>query len=107
MFTLNESGRLDGDLLEEAVLLEALAADLRRLAAGDMPSEENLAAAPVLSNWKKVALPQPRLAGKVQGHEAPMTLTSGVWVYAPAHGWVRTMSRFYRLGLPADAGRPQ
>jgi hypothetical protein len=48
----------------------------------------------------------PRLIGQVTGHprlgDRPV-MTSPLWAADPASQWVRTTSRFYRLGEPADA----
>jgi hypothetical protein len=99
-----------GDLQGEIARLDNLLADLRHLAKGHMPTERNIGAAPVIEHWAEATRPEPCLVGRMVGHPdcvGPLSVTSGVWVYAPDFGWARTLSRFYRLGRPYGAGRPQ
>ncbi len=90
-----------GDIADEIVRLEGLLGALRRLAAGEMPSAEELAAAPLIDHWLECTRPAPCLAGEVHGHpdcRGPVSVTSDVVVFAPTAGWARTISRLYRLG---------
>ncbi|MDQ0324214.1 hypothetical protein J2R99_000063 [Rhodopseudomonas julia] len=84
---------------------EGLVADLRALHEGRIPTPQNLVNAPLIDRWSFVTIPGTALIGHVFGHPLLGTrevLTSAVWVAAPGHGFVRTLSRYYRLGLPAD-----
>jgi len=106
--------RLDGppDLLArqeletEIARLEGLAADLRSLAAGTVPTPERLADAPTLHAWRLVSRPVPCLAGRGRGHPrlppGPV-VTTDLWAIDPNAGWARTLSRFYRLGASAPS----
>jgi hypothetical protein len=40
-------------------------------------------------------------------YHGALSVKSDLWVFAPDLVWVRTMSHFYRLGMPANSGRPQ
>ena len=92
---------VDGDIAREIARLEGLLGALRRLAAGETPSAEELDAAPVIDHWVECTRPAPCLAGEVHGHpncRGLVSVTSDVWVFAPTAGWARTISRLYRLG---------
>lgn len=85
---------------------EAVAAGLQeatRIRAGAVPSEADLADAPMLTSWAV----QPdtyglvRLIGFVSGHpQLPdgCVTTSVVLAADEQAGWVRTVSRYYKLG---------
>ena len=90
-------------LTRDAVLAGLQAA--RLLQQGHLPSEADLAAAPVLSNWVLAEEPENlfRLAGMVSGHPLladGWCTTSIVLVMDPDRNWVRTVSRLYRLEKP-------
>jgi len=77
----------------------------RHIQQGHLPTEADLAAAPVLSNW--VLADEPgnlfRLAGMVSGHPLladGWCTTSIVLVMDPHRKWARTVSRLYRLEKP-------
>ncbi|MBC9179484.1 DUF6634 family protein [Pseudoroseomonas ludipueritiae] len=92
-----------GDVEAEASRLEALAADLRRLAASGTPSVEELSEAPLLEAWAVTSRPVMCLVGAVTGHpllDSPFCRTSDLWAFAPTLGWARTLNRLYRLGAP-------
>ncbi len=94
-------------LLEEARRQEALAADLRRLAADAAPSPAELAAAPLLQDWTWLSRSVRCLGGTVQEHPVlpdGRIRTSEVLVHAPSQHWVRTLSRWYVLGRPSADG---
>lgn len=95
-----------GDIAFEATRLEALAADLHRIGRGDLPGEDELAAAPLLDPWTFDTWAIRCLAGGVHGHpklHGPLAKTTEIWVWAPDFGWARTLSRFYRLGRQIGA----
>lgn len=95
--------------LEQIAVLEALIADLRRLAAGQAPTAADLKDAPILDRWNHEYRNEPCLIGYVQGHpvlgSGRVIKTSTIWAGDGSQGWVRTLSRFYRLGYRrADQG---
>jgi hypothetical protein len=84
--------------------LRRLADDLDRIAALTAPADEELAQAPLLVDWRLVlSLSGLSLTGFVAGHAllgSGYIVTSPLWVLDPDLRWARTLSRFYRLGLP-------
>lgn len=93
------------DLRALAAVHAALARDLRRLAAGTAPSPAELAAAPVVTNWRVGIRPVPALIGRVDGHpllpRGPLT-SSELIVLDRSRGVARTLSRWYVLGTAAE-----
>jgi hypothetical protein len=91
--------------------LRRLADDLDRIAAHEAPSPGELSRAPLLIDWRLVALLSGLLlSGFVAGHPllgSRNIVTSPLWVLDPGLGWARTLSRFYRLGLPAGCAIPK
>lgn len=77
----------------------------KRIKAGDLPTPEELDSAPYLDMWTVHAIPGNAyyifLAGQVSGHP---TIADGSCTTSPvlhvdeSQGWVRTVSRIYRLG---------
>ncbi len=92
----------DGESLPDLAALEALVADLRAYAEGRVPTEAELATAPLLSHW----FPMPdtwstRLAGRVVGHPRVRPgdgVTSRVYAVDRSYRWMRSYSRLWRLG---------
>jgi hypothetical protein len=86
--------------------LRSLADDLEVIRRGDAPRADVLAGAPLIVDWHATLSPLGlRLAGFVAGHPVlgnRPAMTSQVWVVDPAGKWVRTLNRFYKLGIPAD-----
>jgi hypothetical protein len=94
--------------------LRDLADDLDRVRAGAAPREEDLARAPLIVDWRTVLSPLGlRLIGEVAGHPLlgdRTALTSQLWAADPGGQWIRTLSRFYRLGATSPiggSGRPE
>jgi hypothetical protein len=90
----------DADILEKLTRLQK---DLATLQEGGGPTEEELAEAPVLTQWRLAKRPQICLEGIGIGHPLLGTttiLTSGLYAINVNRGWARTYSRFYRLALP-------
>jgi uncharacterized protein DUF6634 len=87
--------------------LRTLACDCDRFRLGQPISPLLLARSPQLENWVPIAKPLGvHLAGHVTGnpnHGSRMIHTSPLWFADPDGVWVRTLSRFYRLGTPLDA----
>lgn len=84
---------------------ERLLADLQAIRSGIGPTDADLAMAPIIDFYQKSYVPVPCLVGHVRGHprlpDGPAR-TSDIWVAAQEEGWVRTLSRYYRLGLPPE-----
>lgn len=90
-----------GDITGTLARLEALASDLERFGSGEMPSVQELEAAPLLDPFAISTRSLPCLVGGNGGHpilRGPTVTTSEVWAIAPKLGWARTYSRLYRLG---------
>jgi hypothetical protein len=87
--------------------LRDLAGDIESLRSDGTPADAKLASAPLLVDWRCVLTPVGlRLAGFVAGH--PLlgncaAMTSQVWVASADGRWIRTLSRYYRLGIPANS----
>ena len=101
-----------GDLASEIARLEALLADLERIGSGNLPTPAELAQAPLLDPFGFGTRELPCLIGGNHGHPllcGPVIKTTELWAFAPALGWARTLSRFYRLGriaVPGGDGQP-
>jgi hypothetical protein len=87
--------------------LRVLADDLDKIRRGIGPSVSDLAAAPLLVDWRGVLSPLGLcLAGFVAGHPIlgnRHIQTSQIWAADDEGHWIRTLSRYYRLGVPAGA----
>jgi len=91
--------------------LRAARIALERIESGAGPSPEELAGAPLLSFWCVVIEPPfPVLQGIVTGHphlaEGAMVGTSPLLWLAEDRSAARTLSRYYRLGIPLDEVMP-
>jgi len=110
MFTLTSHRGPDYRRLSSEIdRLRRLAADLQVLREGHDPTASDLENAPFLGNWERGAKPAACLFGDVFDHSMLPSMgrsivTSDLWVLAADRGWARTFSRWYRLGLPRDAG---
>ncbi len=97
-------GRMLAHAHDEILKLEALIADLKRIAAGEAPTPADLADAPLLIGWNMSTRYAPCLAGMVADHPLlgmSEIRTSQVWAGDFSGRWVRTYSRWYRLGASA------
>lgn len=87
--------------------LQRLARDSARLAQLGLVPPGQLHAAPLLDRYRPVITSLGvRLVGHVTGHPEFGTreiITSQLWWADPNGTWVRTLSRYYRLGAPAPA----
>lgn len=86
--------------------LERLLKDVTAIHHGAAPTEDELAAAPILTQWTFSRRPQVCLEGFGINHPLLGTtpiITSGLFAIDAGQGWARTYSRFYRLALPGDA----
>ena len=86
--------------------LRELADDSERLAVARAVPPIRLQTAPLLEDWVPVLTAQGvHLVGQASGHPLlgdRRVITSPLWFADPAGSWVRSLSRFYRLGPPAD-----
>ncbi|WMT76479.1 DUF6634 family protein [Bradyrhizobium sp. Ash2021] len=86
--------------------LRRLADDLDRIRAGTGPTAEEFASAPLIVDWRCVLTPVGlSLSGFVAGH--PLlgnrpARTSQLWAADASGRWVRTLTRYYRLGISFD-----
>ena len=67
------------------------------------PTPEQLTGAPLLENWWIQDMGVLRARGDLSGHPSitdPFVTTSPVLGFDVAAGWMRTQSRFYRIGPP-------
>jgi hypothetical protein len=79
--------------------------DIDAVLAGLSPSEKLLADAPVIEGWSIVPYQATCLSGWVSGHPTIRTgplVSSQIYMLNPDQRWARTLSRFYRLGAPAE-----
>jgi len=86
--------------------LRALADDAARLLYSRSVSPVLLKGSPLLEDFVIAQTPFGlQLIGRVTGHPLlgdRMAATSPLWFADPDGTWIRTLSRFYRLGPPAD-----
>jgi hypothetical protein len=84
--------------------LRSLAVDMERIRNGSSPTAAELERAPTLDRWRAMVTPVGvRLTGRVRGHPRlgdTTALISPLWAADDEDRWVRTLSRFYRLGKP-------
>lgn len=105
MFIVSKNG-VRGDVQADVRRLDALARDLKRIAAGRAPEPSELALAPLADQYFVAHRELPCLVGNVEGHPvlgSRAFVSSELWAFAPELGWARTYSRFYRLGRAAAA----
>ncbi|WP_378950126.1 DUF6634 family protein [Mesorhizobium sp. ANAO-SY3R2] len=96
----------------ETERLARLVADMERIRHGDLP--QVLAGgedAPILDRWTLSHRPALCLAGLSTGHPRLAGVnraiaTSDVWLMSEDRTWARTLSRWYRLGRPAEQSGP-
>lgn len=94
--------------LEDAVCIENALVDFERLTAGEAPDRHALAAAPLLTQWRRTMVPaiEPALIGRVSDHPKlageRYAVTSRLLLLDQTAGWARALTRTYRLGHPAD-----
>lgn len=99
---------MGADPVATAETLEALAADLRKMASGRHPTAQVLAQAPLLRRWGFSRRPAACLQGRIHGHpiigDTDFATTSELFAIDGERRWVRTMSRFYALGAAGVFG---
>lgn len=99
---------LDPDLISAdlAHRLRRLSDDCEQLKIRRSVSPWQLENAPLLENWTPTLTPEGlHLVGQVSGHPVHgnrTVMTSPLWWADPEGRWVRSLSRFYRLGRPIN-----
>lgn len=87
---------------DEIEKLERLIEDIKLLLRTGAPSADQLEAAPLLAGWIPVEQSCLAFVGKVDAHPLlpgnRTIVTSPVEIMGDGLGWIRTHSRFYRLG---------
>ncbi len=98
-----DDGGVASDLADEIQRLKNLARDLARIADGSGPTDSELACAPLLESYSGTLTLRRCLTGSVSWHPllaGRKIVTSELFAAFPSAGWVRTYSRYYRLGAP-------
>ncbi|MCK1576836.1 DUF6634 family protein [Bradyrhizobium sp. 174] len=102
MFSFLDPAHISSDL---AGRLRALADDCEQLKLAQGVPPMLLRRAPLLKNWVPALTPGGvQLIGYTVGHPIHgdrMVMTTPLWWADPDGTWVRSLSRFYRLGPPA------
>ncbi len=107
MLLFNQHDEPDANFTFETARLAALVADMERIHRGVPPQALAGDDAPVLDRWMLGNRLVPCLAGLSTGHPLlpgsgrPIG-TSDLWLLSQDYGWARTLSRWYRLGRPAE-----
>jgi hypothetical protein len=103
LFPFLDPARISRDLSRR---LYVLADDCERLRLGRGVPARILDQAPLLQDWVPVVTPEGlHLVGNALGHPVHgdrMVMTTPLWLADPGGNWARSLSRFYRLGPPAD-----
>jgi len=85
--------------------LRRLVADIETLKTGRHPDPSAIEGSAFIHEWRLDSRPAPCLRGYFEGHpkirSGRMGATSELWVWAPDHGFARTLSRWYKLGSRA------
>lgn len=89
--------------------LRALAADLELIRKAEAPTQRQYDEAPFIDRWRATTdAAGLRLTGLVANHprlRPGPAMTTQLWSADPHGKWVRTLSRFYRLGRPLPPAR--
>ena len=91
-----------------ALRLRKLADDCEQLELHRFVLPTVLENAPLLESWMPILTPEGlHLVGRASGHPVHgdrIVMTTQLWWADPEGQWVRSLSRFYRLGPPATRG---
>ncbi|MEA1673988.1 DUF6634 family protein [Nitrospirillum sp. BR 11163] len=91
--------------IEMAGKYSRIARDLELFSQGISPSSAEISKAPLLNSYRITRREYDILAGKSYGHpliEDGPIFTSQLIIFNREDGWARTLSRYYRLGEPAE-----
>lgn len=97
----------DVEFVSQARRLKALSVDMERILGRSLPEAIAGNEAPVLDRWILARRTVPCLIGLATGHptlpgQERLICTSDLWLLSRDHAWARTLSRWYRLGRPAE-----
>jgi hypothetical protein len=103
----SQGTKADAELVSQARRLEALSADMERVLEGVLPEAIMTEEPPLLDRWILGNTLAPCLVGLSTGHPTLVgtnraIATSNVWLMSDDMTWARTLSRWYRLGRPAE-----
>lgn len=101
-YNAGQDRRFDRELAHLAALVD----DMEKIRSG-APPDRLAKGAPILDHWVLTHRPEACLAGRSTGHPklpgaARCIVTSDLWLMSRDQLWARTLSRWYRLGRPAD-----
>ena len=107
MLLFNEGRGAGEQLAAETARIGALLSDMERILEGVLPETLVNEEPPLLDRWLLGNVLTPALVGLSTGHPAlPGTnrpiATSQVFLMSADMSWARTLSRWYRLGRPAE-----
>jgi hypothetical protein len=107
MLLFGQNETRDDAFEHELTRLAALVTDIGSIRDGVSPEALADADAPILDRWVFGQRLVPCLAGMSTGHpKLPganrLIGTSDLWLLSEDRSWARTLSRWYRLGRPAD-----
>jgi hypothetical protein len=107
MLLFDQRDEPDADFVQEMERLAALVADVERIHRGVRPEVLAGDDAPILDRWILGQRLVPCLAGLSTGHpelagQNRLIGTSDLWLLSKDRSWARTLSRWYRLGRPAE-----
>jgi hypothetical protein len=103
----SQGAKADAELVSQARRLKALSADMERVLEGILPEAIVSEEPPLLDRWILGNTLAPCLVGLSTGHPTLVganraIATSNVWLMSDDMTWARTLSRWYRLGRPAE-----
>lgn len=107
MLLFNHRNEPSADFAGEMERMAALVADMQSIHRGVSPKVMAGDDAPILDRWVLAMRTVPCLAGLSSGHpelvgDNRLIGTSDLWLLSRDHTWARTLSRWYRLGRPAE-----
>lgn len=107
MLLFDQHDEPDADFVRQIERLAELVADVERIHRGVPPEAMAGDDAPILDRWILAKRAVPCLAGLSTGHpeltgQNRLINTSDLWLLSKDRSWARTLSRWYRLGRPAE-----
>jgi hypothetical protein len=107
MMLFRQGGPNDGMLEAETARLTRLATDMERVLEGILPQAIVTEEPPLFDRWILGNTLASCLVGFSTGHPTLVGVnraiaTSNVWLMSDDMTWARTLSRWYRLGRPAE-----